>query len=782
MKRLVIALALATLAAGQLSAQTGTAVRGTITSQVNSQPLAGVSVQIPQLRLATETNDQGVYEFANVPVGRYTVTTHIEGFSDQAQSIVVAGPQVTVDFAMSITALTEEVTVTATGTEESVFESFQSVNSVGGTRIKEQASTSVGEVLERESGVGKRSFGPGTARPVIRGFDGDRVLVLQDGARTGSVGSQSGDHGEPIDTMHLERLEVIKGPATLLYGSNAIGGVVNAVSTDEDDPHQGFRGSLTALGATNNRQGGTSGNLEYGYKKFLFNAHASFLREGDYQTPLGRIPNSASRNYGGGTSLGYFSKKAFVIGSFNLDRRRYGIPYAPLFEEGLLLTNENGEPCEPKEEKVDGEEAVCQYDIFGIQKRFRDTLPDVPAEQIDIRMRKQNYKFRGGFRDIKGPVVAGNFSVDYTDYKHEELETAAGLDEVATTFTNDTIAYRGVLQQANYNGLSGRFGVEGFNRKYLTVGAEQLIDGEVRHNNFAAFILEELSIDRFAFQFGARVENNRYDPEDLTLYSPRRFTGVSAAAAARVRLWGGASFVANFTSAYRAPALEELYNEGPHIGTVTFEIGNQNLKRERSNGIELSLRQRLKQVRLNGSFFYYNIDNFIFISPQDTDGDGLVDVEDNLPIGAFTQGRARFIGADLSMDADITDWLGLFAGADTVSARLKNNDLALPRITPSRVRAGLDFRYKGLSVRPEAVFTAARKLGDVFTLETPTAGYALFNLNASYTIAAGRVAHTFGFSSSNLGDRLYRNHLSFIKDLAPEPGRGFRFSYTVRLY
>jgi iron complex outermembrane recepter protein len=778
-KSLITTTALLLIAAVQIVAQQTGTVRGTVTSQVNSAPLPGVSVNIPQLRLSAETNEAGVYEIQNVPLGRVTIATHLEGFSDQAQSIVVAGPTVTVDFALSITALTEEVTVTATGTEESIFESFQSVNSVGGTRIKEQAATSVGEVLERESGVGKRSFGPGTSRPVIRGFDGDRVLVLEDGARTGSVGSQSGDHGEPIDTLHLERLEVIKGPATLLYGSNAIGGVVNAVSTDEDDPHQGFRGSFTALGATNNNQGGASGGIEYGYKKFLFNTNASFLRESDYRTPLGRIPNSASRNYGGGLSLGYFAAKGFLIGSFNLDRRRYGIPYAPLFESGELLTTQSGEPCDPKE---DGEGEVCQYNIFAIRDRFSRALPAAPDEQIDIRMRKQNYKLRGGFRELKGPITGGNFSIYYTDYQHQEVETAASVDAVTTTFTNDTLAYRAVLQQANYKALSGRFGFEGFNRKYLTVGAEQLVNGRVIQDNFAAFALEEISFDRVAFQLGVRVEHNGYDPENGAVYRPRSFTGLSAAAAARIRLWEGASFIANVTSAYRAPALEELYNEGPHIGTVTFEIGNQDLLRERSNGIELSLRQRLKRLRFNGSFFHYNIDNFIFISPLDENGDGLVDVEDNLPVGTYGQRNARFVGGDVSMDADITDWLGAFANADTVRATVDDGRIRLPRITPSRVRMGLDFRYKGLSIRPEAVFTGPRRTGDIFTLETPTAGYALFNLNASYTIAKGRVAHTFAASTSNIGNRLYRNHLSFIKDLAPEPGRGFRFSYTVRLY
>lgn len=762
-------------------AQNTNSIRGTVTSQVTGESLAGVSVKITQLNRSVETDEQGKYEFTGLAPGRYTLVTHIEGFSDRTQAVVLSnGAASVIDFSMSLLAIREEVTVTASGSEESVFESFQSVNSVGSTTIRERASTSIGEVLERESGVGKRSFGPGSSRPVIRGFDGDRVLVVQDGVRNGSLASQSADHGEPIDTLNLERIEVLKGPATLLYGSNAIGGVVNAVTTDEEEPHPGLRGNFTGLGATNNKQGGVSGGVEYGFGKYLVNIHANLVREGDYKTPLGRVPNSSSRAYGGRTSFGYFGEKTFIIGAFALDRRRYGVPYAPLFEAGSLLTDTNGNPCEPAKKRGNGEEPVCQYDIFAIRDRFSSALPDVPDEAIDLKMRRNNYRVRGGFHDVKGPIERGNFFVDYTRYRHDEVETdATGTDSVATSFFNNTFSYRGVLKQRKSGALTGQFGVEGYRRNYLTQGAEQLIDGRVRQNNFAAFALEELGFKRVALQFGARIETNRYRPENSALYESRDFTGFSGAAAARVALWDGASFVTNLTSAYRSPSLEELYNNGPHIGTITFEVGDQNLRRERSNGIEFSLRQRVKDLRFNGSVFYYRIDNFIFTAPQDADGDGRVETQDNLPIGKFTQSDARFFGADFSFDADVSEWLGMFFVADAVDAELRNGP-PLPRITPLRARIGADLRYKGLSVRPEAVFVGSRKIDSVFSLETPTGGYKLFNLNASYTFVTKRTAHTFSVSTSNLGNRLYRNHLSFIKDLVPEQGRNLRASYTIR--
>ncbi|QQS31742.1 MAG: TonB-dependent receptor [Acidobacteriota bacterium] len=759
-------------------AQTGS-ISGTITTQINGQPLSGVSVQISQLRISVETDANGRYKFTNVPNGRYTVITHKDGFSDQTRSVTVSGNALTkVDFAMSIGSIREEVTVSATGSEESVFETVKSVNAVGSLRIAEQASTSVGEILDKEAGVGKRSFGPGSSRPVIRGFDGDRVLVLQDGVRNGSVGSQSGDHGEPVDALGLERLEIIKGPATLLYGSNAIGGVVNAVTTDEDDPHPGLRGYFTTLGGTNNRQGSVSGGVEYGWDKWVLKGHGTGMREGDMRTPLGRIPNSSSRSFGTGGSLGYFGDKVFLSGSYSYDRRRYGIPYAALFEEGKLLVDDDGDPC-----VTDGKgKGDCQYDPFAIQRWFRNELPETPDEEIDIAMRSHNFRLKGGFRDVGGAISRGNFSVNYTRYRHNEVETEDGIDEVKTRFYNDTFSYRGFFEQAKYKRLSGRFGFEGFTRNYRVEGAEALIDGRVRQNNFAAFGLQEIDFDRVALQFGGRIETNRYSPENLSEYFKRNFTGFSGSAAARFRLWEGGAFVASFTSSYRSPALEELYNDGPHIGTVTYEEGNQNLARERSNGVEFSLRHRTKRVRLNSSFFHYRIDNFVFLKYVDSDGDGRIDVDDNLPVAEFDQENASFTGADASLDVDVNSWMTLFVNADTVKAELRDNRTRLPRITPARMRFGAEMRYKGLSLRPELQLTAKRTLGNVFPLETATDSYALVNVNGSYTILRGRAAHTLFAGTTNLGNKLYRNHLSFIKDLIPEPGRGFRFGYSVRFF
>jgi iron complex outermembrane recepter protein len=250
-------------------AQSNSTLRGTITLGNSGKAVHNVRVTIIQLKRSVETDEKGGYEFQNVPPGSYDVVAHLDLTPDVVKTVqVTAGIAATADFQLELSSVREQVTVTATGSEETLFNSIQSVTVIGSLDLAKKNPVSLGEALDYELGVAKRSFGPGTARPVIRGFDGDRVLVLQDGQRIGALGFQSGDHSEPLDLLSLDRVEVVKGPATLLYGSSALGGVVNAISAHES-AHEGLRGYITGIGSTNSYQSGGSAGLEYGRGNWL---------------------------------------------------------------------------------------------------------------------------------------------------------------------------------------------------------------------------------------------------------------------------------------------------------------------------------------------------------------------------------------------------------------------------------------------------------------------------------------------------------------------------------
>jgi iron complex outermembrane receptor protein len=699
-------------------------IRGKVTVSEDGKVVHNAIITIVQLKRSVETNEEGAYEITGVAPGAYTVLAHMEGFPDAVEKVTVtAGATATADIQFHLVGLKEEVTVTATGSEQTTFESFQSVTTLDTLRLTEESHPSIGEVLEKEPGVAKRSFGPGSSRPVVRGFDGDRVLITQDGSSTGSLGSQSADHAEPIDVMSLERIEVVKGPATLLYGSSAVGGVVNAV-TGHDAAHEGWRGYATGVGATTMDQGGASGGVEYGTGKWMFWGNGSLQRTGDFHTPLGVVEHSFTREGNGTLGTGWYSDKKFASFTYNYDHRRYGIPFASFFESGGT---------------------------------------DLGSD-VSINARRHDFKFNGGLRDLGTAVGGVKLTLDYSDYKHDELEG----EEVGTELTNRQFLYRGVFDQKKSGHFSGSFGFAGFHRDFATVGAEALAPPTIQQN-FAVFGLEEIDLERVRFQLGARVEHNGYNPDGLL---ERSFTGFSGAAGVRVGLWKNGAFVANYTHSYRAPALEELYNNGPHTGNLTFEIGNPLLTRERNDGVDVSLRHESKRFHGEANVYYYKIKDFVFLAPTGA-------IRENLIEARYDQADSRFVGAEVSADLGLTDNLFLNVGLDAVDAQL-DDGTPLPRIPPWRARVGLDYRRDGFSLRPGVVMV--KDQDQIFPAETRTAGYALFDFAASYTLARTHVAHVFALNTFNLGNRVYRNHLSFIKDLAPEIGRGVRFTYTVRFF
>ena len=727
MKRIIsIASLFLILIIGVVAQDSGT-ISGKVVFGGDKSVLHDVSVKINELNKTVFTDDSGTFTIRNIPAGKYTLTAHQEGFANSTITVnVTAGTTASANFELVIAGVNEQVTVSGSGGEETSFESIATVSTVDSTQIVSRAAVGLGDVLENEAGVAKRSGSAGSSRPVIRGFDGDRVMVSTDGVSVGSLASQSGDHSEPVDALAVERIEVVKGPATLLYGSNAIGGVVNAISGHDEGAHPGFRGYFSAIGGTNNGQSAVSGGVEYGLKNWMFWGNASAQRTGNYTAggDFGEVINSFTRSATSGTGFGYFGSNAFFTTNYSYYQNRYGIPLD-----------------------------------------FREDDP----ENRSIRMHRNDLKFNFGLKDMDSFITDAKFTIDFSRYQHQELEE----NVVGTTFRNNVTSLRGMFEQKKFGVLSGRFGVQAFKREFSTVGIETLIDGPVKQNSIAVFGLEEFKFERFSLQFGGRVENNRYEPSNPEL-PHRSFTGFSGAAGARFDLWKGGAFVANYSHGFRAPALEELYNNGPHDGTLSFEIGNSALGPEISNGIDFSLRHQTEKLKAEVNFYYYGFKNFVFLAPTDD-----VDEDSGFPFAFYLQGDSRFLGTELSLDVVLHKHLNLLTGLDYVNAELTDGR-PLPRIPPLRGRIGFDLHYGNFSVRPE--FVAVNRQDRVFFDETPTAGYGTVNVTGNYTISKQHVAHIFSVNAFNLNDKLYFNHISFIKEISPEIGRGLRVSYTVRFF
>jgi len=770
-------------------AQSTGRVSGVVTMQETGDPLHGANILLVELNRSTLSDDDGGYSFDRLPAGRYHVVAHLDSlFTEAARLVEVsADGETTADFTLGLATEKYEITVTSSGKEETAFESFNSVDTFDAYDLAFSRDVSLGEALDQKVGTGiaKRSFGPGSSRPIIRGFDGDRVLVMEDGIRTGSLSSQSGDHGEAVNPALLERLEVVKGPATLLYSGNAIGGTVNAVSRHHEmhrHPHDGLRGFVSgSAGTTNSLAGGSSG-FEYGAGKWMLWGSAAGTRSSDYTAPgQGEIFNSRARTTNGGGGLGWFGEKTYLSFDFKVDNGTYGVPF--IAEIHGHHEDEHGDE-EGDEEGHEGEEEE-----------------EEEIERIALDTRRQSYRLNWGLTNLGPALERFDLKLSYVDWEHDEVEYfEGGEQEIGTAFTNDQFIYRGVFEQARKGNWSGRFGFWGLDRAYEVTG-EEALSPPVDQTGLAIFALEEFEFERFKLQFGGRLETQRYTPafterggghadehdheeedgdedgehhdDEIPGAVDRSFTGGSAAAGVHVDLWSGGAFVANYAHSYRAPALEELYNFGPHVGNLAFEIGDPSLGAERGNGVDLSLRHNEGRVRGELNFFYYDFNNFIF--PFATGEE-----EDELRVVEFTQRDARFVGGEAAVNVGLHEDVWLNLGLDFVDAQETRLDTPLPRIPPLRAKVGVQYTRAGFRFSPELI--VANQQHQTFTGETRTPGYAVVNLKAAYTYAQQHLAHQFSANVFNVGDRLYRNHSSFIKDLAPEIGRGVRFTYMLRFF
>ena len=796
----VLLAALAVPAAPARAQDTGT-VRGTVTLTENGGAVHGAVILVVGTGLVGLTAEDGSFEIENVPPGSYEVLAQREHLTAGRQMITLQpGGTATVDFELGLSPVHEDVTVTASaGGAETTFEAFNSVTTLDSFDLVGQLHSSLGDALQREPGIASRSFGPGSSRPIIRGFDGDRVLILEDGIRTGDLSSQSGDHGITIDPSAAERIEIVRGPATLLYGSNAVGGLVNIITPHEshrDSLFEGTRAQFSADAGSANTQAGTNASLQHAQNNLLFWAGGSVRRTGDYDTPEGTIANSATELTNARAGIGFFGDRFFASGGVTAENGRYGVPFADEFH-GHHEEDEHGHEEDEGEDDHGDEEEI----------------------EIDLDSQRRVGQFDIGLRNLNNPIVDQvKLSMNVIDWHHDELEIANGMESVGTRFDNRTYVVRADVEQRQTERLSGRFGAWTQVRDFEAAGAEALAP-QTDLTSFAAFAYEELTFGRVRLQFGGRVERNDYramertgghmhgdeddhegeddhdhdegeddhdhdegeddhdDEDEVVIVAPdprdREFVGASASIGLHADLGAGSALVANLTQSHRAPALEELYNFGPHVGNLAFEVGNPDLDAETTLGLDVSLRHQTGRVRGDVNFFVYDIDNFIF-------GDRTDRMLDNLVVFNFRQGDSRFVGLDARGSFRLGGQAWATLGLGYVDAKLTATDEALPRIPPLRGTLSLDIPYRGFTVSPELMFAA--KQDNVFRGETETDGFVVADIRASYVWPRQHTAHILTFTAYNLTNALYRNHTSFIKDLAPEIGRGVKVGYSVRFF
>ena len=624
------------------------------------------------------------------------------------------------------------------------------------TELNREVRPSIGETLARQPGVSATSFGPKASAPVLRGLQGERVRVLTDGIGTLDMSSIGPDHEVAINPITAERIEVLRGPAALLFGSSAIGGVVNVIDTRIPRRVPSGAIGLDAIAqygsAANERSANASVDFPAG-GGFVLHADGNYsktddlkigghvlskeLREEALASPdpeiralanlRDELPNSRSRTTEGSVGVAYVRDDLNVGVSVTRHTARYQVPIRYSLEPGVEVEAPTLAPR---------------------QTRF-DARVEIPVGGFFSQLRA-----RGG----------------YSNYHHDEIEDTG---EIGSSFFSKGGEGRLELVQAERSGWGGTSGFQYLERNARIRGDEKFLP-DSRQRQAGLFTLQTLVSGPWRFEGGARIEFSKLsadaDEQIATPERSRNFTTVSGSLGGQYEISAGWRAGLSLSHAERAPFVDELFANGPHGGSETFEVGNPDFETEKSNSIELSVHRSSGPVRLTGNLYYSRFSNFIFQAPTG-------ETEDGLPVYAFRQGRANYYGFELQGDAKLgklagIDWAAELQG-DAVRATVKNFGPA-PLIPSLRILGALTGNRGQFDGRLEVehAFDHDR----IAPNETETPGYTLVNASLDWHAFEANPGLTFSLSANNLFDVEARRSTSLLKDFAPLAGRDVRFS------
>ncbi|MGQ0813718.1 MAG: TonB-dependent receptor [Gemmatimonadota bacterium] len=730
-------------------------ITGVVVDGTTKEPLAAVLVRIAESHRSEPTHERGEFSFAGMRPGTYTVSAERIGYHTQNQKITVAaGATSQARFELHVAAFElAELVVAGALTARSGHELLSAASVVSGAELNRSLDQTVAATVQDEPGVSVTSMAPATGRPVIRGLGGDRILILEDGQRPGDMSSTSADHAVAIDPLTAKQFEVVRGPMSLLYGSSALGGVVNVVREEiptsiPDHTH----GLLTTEGSTVNRGFSGGGYVESAARGFALRAEASARKSGNVDTPSGELINTGAQTFNVAVGAARAGNWGHAGASYRFYRNEYGIP------GGFIGGHING--------------------------------VDVAMQRHTARAQAEFHPRQSAFLSTLSANIVG------TLYNHEELEATGAI---GTRFAQETLS--GELQARHPERGPLTQGAFGFRAQYrdITTGGS-LRTPSTADYALAGYVVEEAVAGPFNVQAGARYDWSRYVPREATSITvggvevpvrERSFGALSGSIGVLYTISDNSRIGASVARAYRTPDFNELYSDGPHLAANSFDVGNPELRTETGLGFDAFARLEHERIRGEIAVFRNVLSDYIFPSSQGR-------VERGPPRGRprlqYANEDARFIGAEGEFEWNVAhrwvvhgtasyvraeftserDSIPLFEAQDTL---LLSPSPYPPLIPPLNGRVGLRYEspryFGGADVRWAA---DQHRTGD---FETSTDGYRILNLNAGLRFEQGVRFHTITLRVENLLDAEYREHLSRIKDIMPQPGRNISLLYRL---
>jgi len=632
----------------------------------------------------------------------------------------------------------KSVIVTANPFSHSAEDLAKPVAQLSGDNLFKKLQPTIGETLAGELGIRSTYYGPNASRPVIRGLGGDQIQILQNGIGNLDASAASDDHGVSIDPLSVESIEVVRGPAALLYGSKAVGGVVNII--DNRIPNQPIAEKITGIVDVRfnsaNKERAASALFEGGVENYAWHING-FKRETDdlkipsfarskylrNQEPLaedekeanGKLTNSQSSSKGGSAGLSKFFKKGYF---------------------GVALTN------------------------------YESDYGTVSKPDVTINMKQQRIDFAGEYKAPNAYIKSLKYKLGLSNYEHTEFEG----NLVGTIFKNRGYDSRVELVHEKLGAFEGNAGLQSSMSDFSALGEEAFLPSTVTHTN-SGFILEEIPFGNLRFQVGGRFDYQTINANESPIFgaanSRSDLTGSSSAGFVYHPI---TNYAIALSTSYtqRAPNAQELYSNGVHAATNNFELGDKNLKIQQSQGFDLSLRKESGLVTSEINFFYNRFQNFITAALT-----GENDAESNLPIYAYKNIPAEFYGTEIKAKLNAynanSHKLAFELRGDYVEGRNSNNNQSLPRISPARIGASTFYNYQKIGLHFDADYNFAQNR--IAQFERKTKGYVMLNAGIDYAMNIGFANATLYLKATNLLNQEARNHVSFLKDVAPLAGR-----------
>jgi iron complex outermembrane recepter protein len=607
---------------------------------------------------------------------------------------------------------------------------------LSGRELSITRESTIGETLTGTPGVSSSYFGPNASRPIIRGMDGDRVRIMQNGVGALDASALSPDHAVAVDPLIAEQIEVIRGPATVLYGAGAIGGVVNVIDHRiPKEPLNGVmgRGETRFGGADNERSGAAVIDVGNG----TFAIHADVYKR---QTDDLSIPSSAQRKLVSAGKPDHVNNGKLTNSAAKSDGGAFGASLT--FDKGHVGVS---------------------------YSEFNNLYGTVAEPSVKVDMKSKRWDFSSEAHHLESFIERVKFRMAFTDYKHQEIDDGT----IGTTFLNKGVESTLEAGHAKIGNLSGVIGLQTQNTRFSALGDEAFVPS-TRTSSQGIYLYEELPIDRLKLSAGGRIDKTTVKSagggadDKFGDATSKQFTPKNLSAGALFSIdehWGIAT---NMTHTERAPTQNELFSNGAHVATNQYEVGNKNLDIEKAYGIDAQIRWKSQKHSFNISAFYTKFDNFINVYNTGIIKEGLKEANTIGVPATFTgmeaQGKFRIYEGIGDLDLNVR--------GDYVRATNEITDTPLSRIAPMRIGTGLDYKLGDFASKIDILH--GFKQDRVTNNELSTEGYTLVNATISYRLKTALHLEAFA-KARNLLDEDIRDHSSFLKEIAPMGGRSVLF-------